>query len=209
MSDIQLQIATYDLQEQTLRYEEEFVRGRFSTLMSDTPERSWRPMFPNLLEKYMTEHGWTCWAESSSGNRKNMGITTDDEGSFKNQDICLRPEKKEYLPGLEGAVLNLAEHEERSPEEIMRSIFTPLERAKQALEKAMEAEDETKYACIDDRLAAVKPFEEAKRKQALKDWRTAYDQKSEDYKTQDIAPIHKALSDMASGKGGPFKVITE
>ncbi|HLC96906.1 MAG TPA: hypothetical protein VJH97_06310 [Candidatus Nanoarchaeia archaeon] len=213
MSETQLAIAQYDLKEQTLRLHREYQR-RFS---DSENERPWRPMFTDLLEKYMAEHGWYCSARSSSGNGMNMSRVEDEVTVFRNQYVPLRPERDGYTIELERIVGSLAEDEERAPAEIMERIFAPLQRAEAAYKQAYDAYDEEKPGEVEsldlttrkgyDRYGEwVKGMVKRKADHANKAWREAYDQKPEDYQHNDGSQVGEFLSKAERGIGGPFQV---
>lgn len=207
MSEIQLTIAQYDLKEQTLRLYREYQR-RFSDSKN---ERPFRPIFTDLLEKYMAEHGWYCSARSSSGNGMNMSRVEGKGSVFKNHYVPLRPEREGYTAELERIVVSLAKDEERSPGKVLQRIFSPLQRAEAAYQQAYDSYDEEKPAEVegldlstregyDRNCEWVKKKLKRKADHANNAWRKAYDQKPEDYQHNDGSQVGEFLWNAERGE---------
>ena len=147
MSDLQLKIASYELKEQTLRMHDSQTKLSLCHLnlchleegalaSEEHNNRPWRPMFTDLLQKYMEGQGWYVRATSSNGNGMNMSKNEGDV--FKIHYVPLQPQSDNYIPELEDIVISLSQDEKRKPKQVMEDIFAPLQRAQLAYDKVME-----------------------------------------------------------------------
>lgn len=115
MNKIQLIIAKYTMAQQSRALEDLLLKGL-------VPERTKFPPFPELLEKYLLENGYTLSVKSPYG----VGCTVskpDAIGGYIHHFIPMKPEADRYLDHMESIVLDVAKREKMNPIGVLGGIF--------------------------------------------------------------------------------------